>query len=287
MLNKQVWVKQILQGFYPESSFLNKVTDYSALVENNKIHVASAGIDPKVLINNKTYPINTVDRVDTDNEVSLDTLSTENTLVRRPEAIEYSYNKLESVIAQHRSALATAALRKAAHAFAPDSDTADTPVIKTSGEAYDGRKRMKFVDILRMKERFDAAIVPPDDRYIILHPSHLTDLLVEDLEMFKELTNVKDGEPVRLAGFGFFTFPYMATYDTKGVKIAYDGKQTDAFCSVAFYGREVMKADGDVFMYSREDDPEQRATIVGFDKRFLALPIRNKGIGAIVSSAAE
>ena len=47
-----------------------------------------------------------------------------------------------------------------------------------------------------------------------------------------------------------------------------------------------MKADGDIYMYSREDDPEQRATIVGFDKRFICLPIRNKGIGAIVSANA-
>ena len=35
-------------------------------------------------------------------------------------------------------------------------------------------------------------------------------------------------------------------------------------------------------MYARENDPEERGTIVGFDKRFIALPIRNKGIGAIV-----
>ena len=39
-------------------------------------------------------------------------------------------------------------------------------------------------------------------------------------------------------------------------------------------------------MYSRENDPEERATIVGFDKRFIALPIRGKGIGAIVSATA-
>lgn len=45
-----------------------------------------------------------------------------------------------------------------------------------------------------------------------------------------------------------------------------------------------MKADGDIYMYSRVDDPEERATIVGFDKRFIAVPIRGKGIGAIISN---
>ncbi|ROT17454.1 hypothetical protein EEL52_13815 [Muribaculaceae bacterium Isolate-113 (HZI)] len=58
---------------------------------------------------------------------------------------------------------------------------------------------------------------------------------------------------------------------------------TAQFASVAFYAKEVMKADGDIYMYKSEDDPKERGTIVGFDKRFVALPIRNKGIGAIVS----
>ena len=62
------------------------------------------------------------------------------------------------------------------------------------------------------------------------------------------------------------------------------GQETANFASVAFYTDEVMKADGEIYMYSKVDDPEQRATIVGFDKRFVCMPIRNKGIGAIVSS---
>ncbi|WP_236651541.1 hypothetical protein [Parabacteroides distasonis] len=45
-----------------------------------------------------------------------------------------------------------------------------------------------------------------------------------------------------------------------------------------------MKADGDVFLYSKENDPEERGTIVGFDKRFIALPIRDKALGAIIST---
>lgn len=37
-LNKQVWVSQIKNGFYPERSFLQKVTDYSGFVDNDSIH---------------------------------------------------------------------------------------------------------------------------------------------------------------------------------------------------------------------------------------------------------
>ncbi len=55
------------------------------------------------------------------------------------------------------------------------------------------------------------------------------------------------------------------------------------FASFSFSSEEVMKADGTVNMFERINDPELRATIVGFDKRFIALPIRNKAIGAIIA----
>lgn len=286
-LNKEVWISQIKEGFYPESSFLKKVEDHSDSVDNDTLHFPSAGIDPKVLVNNTTYPIKIVGRDDTDHAIVLDKFETENTIVRRPDAIEYSYNKLDSVIRQHRSTLQTSTARKAAHAFAPSLDTMDTPLVLTSGSTTKGRKRMTFEDLLALKERFDDALIPLEERYIILHPRHVTDLLLEDVKLFKELTDIKEGEPMRFAGFGCYQFPYMPTYKIDGgnyVKVAYNEAQTEQFASVAFYAHEVMKADGEIYMYARYDDPEERGTVIGFDKRFIALPVRNKGIGAIISA---
>lgn len=288
-LNKQVWINQIKEGFYPERSFLNKVEDFTDLVDNDMLHFPSAGIDPKVLINNSTYPIKIVGREDEDNAIVLDKFETENTLVRRPDAIEYSYDKLDSVIRQHRSTLQTTTARKAAHAFAPSKDTNETPLVLTTGAASRGRKRITFEDLLALKERFDDALIPLEDRYIILHPRHVTDLLLEDVKLFKELTDIKDGEPTKFAGFGCYQFPFMPTYKASGEnweKVAYNDEQTQQFASVAFYAHEVMKADGEIYMYARYDDPEERGTVVGFDKRFIALPIRGKGVGAIISATA-
>ncbi len=118
-LNKEIWINQILSGFYPDDSFLQKVVNYSEFVENDRLHIPAAGIDPKVLIDNTTYPIKVVERDDEDNEIPLAKFETENTLVRRPDAIEYSYNKLESVIGQHRATLRKSVAMKAAHAYAP------------------------------------------------------------------------------------------------------------------------------------------------------------------------
>ncbi len=285
-LNKEIWINQILSGFYPDDSFLNKVVNYSEFVDNNRLHIPAAGVDPKVLIDNTTYPIKMVEREDDDNEIPLAKFETENTLIRRPDAIEYSYNKLESVIGQHRATLRKSVAMKAAHAYAPKTDTPDTPVIVTTGAVVNGRRRLTFADILTLKERFDEAGIPIEERYIILHPKHVSDLLLEDIKLFKDLTDIRDGEPHLFAGFGCYQFAQMPCYKAvKGVltKVPFGEEATAQFASVAFYAKEVMKADGDIYMYKSEDDPKERGTIVGFDKRFVALPIRNKGIGAIVS----
>lgn len=287
-LNKEIWLNQIREGFYPDDSFLQKLTNYDAFVENDKIHIASAGIDPKVLINNTTYPIAVIGRDDEDCSFELDKFETENIIVRRPDAIEYSYDKLESVIRQHRSTLRKAVTMKAAHAIAPQKDTKDTPIVTTSGGLIGTRKRLTFADILALKERFDDADVPQDKRYLVLHPKHVSDLLLEDLKIFKDITNIVDGETLKFAGFGCFSCSAMPTYNVSGgniTKIEYGGEKSDAFASVAFYADEVFKADGDVYMYATYDDPKERATIVGFDKRAIVLPIRGKGIGAIVSDS--
>jgi hypothetical protein len=54
-LNKEIWLAEIMEKFYPDWSFLSVVRDLSMFVENNTINLAEAGVDPNVLINNTTY----------------------------------------------------------------------------------------------------------------------------------------------------------------------------------------------------------------------------------------
>lgn len=286
-LAKEVWTNQLMQNFYPDSAFLSYAKDFSGLVDNDAINMAEAGLDPQVLINNTTYPIKTVERTDKPIRIELDTFETENTLVRRPEAIEYSYDKLETVLMAHRNTLRARTAEKAAHAFAPQKDSAFTPVIPTTGSLNGNRKRLAIEDILLLKERFDDANVPLENRYLVLNPKHLTDLILLDFKAFKDITDIMNGTPKRFAGFGILQFSRPALYNgTTFEKVPWGAVSTGehVFCSFAFQGDEVMKADGSVYMYAKEDDPEQRATIVGFDKRFIAMPISDKAIGAIVSS---
>lgn len=287
-LQKQVWTDQIMTGFYPDASFLNYAKDFSALADNDIINMADAGFDPDVLINNTTYPIVIKERADTPLSFELDLFETENTLVRNPEAVELSYDKMETVIYGHRMALQNKTLVKAAHAFAPNSNTVSTPVLRTTGDDNgDGFKRLKIEDILKLKRSFDVMNIPVDSRYLVLDPRHTEDLILYDLKSFKDITDFVNGTPKRFAGFNILEFTNNPTFDnTTGVKKSFGAvvSGNDVFSSFAFSSNEVMKADGTVQMYERINDPELRGTVVGFDKRFIALPIRNKGIGAIVAS---
>lgn len=286
-LEKEIWVDQLMKNFYPDSSFLKYAKDFSSLVDYNAINMAEVGADPDVLINNTTYPIKVVQRVDKPLRIELDKFETENTLVRRPVVIEYSYDQLESVLMGHRNTLRAKTAMKAAHAFAPQKNTADTPVIQTTGATVNGRKRLTLEDIVALKEHYDNANIPLEGRYLVLHPSHVTDLILLDAKHLGNITDLKDGKPMRFAGFNMLQTSITPQYGDNLEKIAFDSENKGNFCSFSFHGEEVMKADGEVFMYSRENDPEERGTIVGFDKRFIALPIRNKGIGAIVSATAS
>ncbi|PDS23807.1 hypothetical protein [Flavobacterium branchiophilum] len=287
-LNKEIWTNQIMQGFYPTASFLNYAKDYSELAEFNIINMADAGFDPNVLINNTTYPILITKRNDIPLSFELDLFETENTLVSNPQSVELAYNKMESVIFGHRMSLQTKIGLKAAHAFAPNQDSTFTPVVKTTGSNNgEGFKRIAIEDILKLKRKFDLLDIPVEKRFLVLDPRHTEDLILYNMTTFKDITDFVNGTPKRFAGFNILEFTKNPTYNgLTGVKNPFGTipNANDVYSSFAFSGDEVMKADGTVKMYERVNDPELRGTVVGFDKRFIALPIRNKGIGAIIST---
>lgn len=287
-LNKQVWISQIMENFYPDASFLNYAKDMTEFVENDKINLADCGFDPDVYINNTTYPIPIVQRTDTPLSLELDLYETENTLVRSPEAVELAYDKLESVIYGHRNILRAKSGQKAAHAYAPNANTENTPILVTTGEDNgEGYKRLTPEDILKLKKKYDLLDIPFEKRYLVLDPNHVEDLILYDLKAFKDITDFVNGQPNRFAGFNILQYTKTPRYNfSTKVKIPFGAIEdvNTTFGSFSFSSEEVMKADGSVNMYERINDPELRATVVGFDKRFLALPIRNKALGAIIAT---
>ena len=124
-LQTEVWIAGIKENPIPNNSFVYQSVDLSQYVENNKLHLAEAGVEPTVhedyfASSSSALPVATID--DIANEVVLKTYSTEQTLHRELQEIELSYDKRSSVIQRHRASLAKNLGRRAAWAWAPQKD---------------------------------------------------------------------------------------------------------------------------------------------------------------------
>jgi hypothetical protein len=302
-LNKEIWIDKLKENFYAAQPILEGVDDWSEWVEYNTINFAAMGADPVILKNNVTWPIVAVQRTDTAITIVLDTYDSTTTRVRNVEEIETAYNKLESVVKQHRRSLSLQIVNEAIWNYAPAGNVAGaTPVIQTTGATRTIQVKggtlstvgamMTLQDLANMQEQFDNADFPEEGRELILSPTHRRDLMQADTTLFKEFTNLKAGQALPLFGFDVMTYSTTPTF----TKTAYTKKAfgtavdltNDVPSSVAIIKQEVMKAMGDTEMFWREKDnnPEQRSDEVGFQQRFKAVPQRQFCIGAIVTARA-
>ena len=281
-IEKQIWISMLMEGFYPNRSFLTRSVDMTSMVEYNKINLAEAGVAPDVLVDNTDYPIETASREDIPLELPLHTFDTKNTVVRNVEAMELAYDKMESVVRQHRNVLQAKTAAYAANNWAPSKDAELTPVRKTTGDTNSrSLKSLSFRDILDMDAWFRSQDVDPATMVAVLNPYHLADLMAEDMKMYKEMLA---GD--KIFGFSVYTFSQLPYYNTTtGAKVAFGTavQDTDTQCSLFYSANEVMRADGDMEVFAKYKDPGERGDVIGFQKRFTALPIRNKYQAAIYS----
>ena len=52
-----------------------------------------------------------------------------------------------------------------------------------------------------LKEIFDESEIPLEDRFPVLDPKHVSDLLFPDIKLFKKLTNLQEWKPFNFTGF--------------------------------------------------------------------------------------
>lgn len=286
-LNKEIWLPDLMEGFYGDDMWLSETRDMSAFVDNNTINLAEAGVNPDVLINNTSYPISVAQRSDAPLALPLDTYDTENTVIRSIETAELSYDKRASIIYGHKQSLRMTFMEYAAYRIAPSANTTYTPLLTATGaDNGAGNKSLTWKDVRNLQKAFDNAEIPYEGRILILSQQHLTDLELEDLDRFNK---VMDKGVV--CGFKLYrqADKRLPRYNkTNGTKVAWKSAaapSTDVYASFAFHKDEVMRAQGTQDMFLKEKDPEERGDVLGFQMRGLSMPIRGKGIAAIYSPA--
>lgn len=279
---KQIFANIILSLFYPAWSWLNELTSMDHMVSANKINLAEVGADPEVVKDNKQWPLVPTGRTDNGVEIVLATFDTVPTHVTNVEELETNYNKCESVVQQHVNSLRTLAAKSAAYNIAPESNSANTPVLATTGaDRGDGNKALTYNDLLRLRTAFNKKNYPVEGRVLLLCPEHEEDLLAEDVNRYNQIMTTG-----QVAGFKVYTFNGNPNYSTAGVKADY-GTTNAQPASIAFVKSEVMRAMGTI-----EGEPEKRwadyrGWLLGFQLRFVAMPFRNQGIAAIYSASAS
>jgi hypothetical protein len=293
----EVWLKELVIPFRQFRPWLGEIPDVesSAIVKDESgtiLNLLKIGADPLVYINNTTYPIPSVQRVDANQAIVMDKFDTQNTTITDDELRGLNYDKIKSVTTQHSEALLEKMGDKAIHALAPASDATATPVVSTTGAARSDdatRKRMKSSDLLLLARRMDIQKIPAVGRVLVLSPYHKSDLAEESAALFNQFANLKSGEVTELHGFKIYVDAATPTFNGSGSKKAFGAvaaPSTDRISSVAYYNPRMFKAMGFEKMYASlsKDDPDNRQTKVGFRRDFICLPKHNEAIGAIIDT---
>ena len=279
-LQKEVWIAGIIENPVPDHSFVSASTDMSEYVENNKLHLAEAGLEPAVLEdyfvgNEADLPTATI--ADVPSEVVLRTYSTEQTRHRDLQEVELQYNKRESVIKRHATSLAKNIGKRAAYAWSPSVNNSNNKIIVLGAND-------KVSNAVIDMQLFYAGLDKTDNLNICLTPEHMASLRKENLQLYKDIMSEKGAT---LFGFKVYSYSNCPLYTNVGIKkpfgalaAAGDKKSSFTWCS-----DEVFRCFGDVNVYEKLSDAGSQADNISYAQRALVGNIRAsnpKYLGAIV-----
>jgi hypothetical protein len=266
-LQKEVWVAGIKENPIPEQSFVYASVDMSEYVENNKLHLAEAGIEPDVhedyfASNEDDLPLASIS--DIPNEVVLKTYSTERTRHRDLQECELQYNKRASVINRHKVSLAKNIGVRAAYAWSPAVDNEFNKITNLADTD-------SVIDAIIDLEAFYSDLDITEGLNICLTAKHMARIKKENKNLYKEI--LKDKE---IYGFKLFRYSKNPLYTSAGVKKPYGtvAEATDKRASFTWVTDEVFRCFGDVKMYADIGRAGSQADELSFAQRALVGKIR-------------
>lgn len=277
-LQKEVWIAGIQENPIPDNSFVFASTDKSEYVENNKLHLAEAGIEPGVHENyfagsETDLPLATI--TDIPNEVVLNTYSTDRTRHRDLQEVELQYNKRASVTNRHKTALAKNMGIRAAFAWSPATDDTNNKIAVVGGG--------KFLDAIIDMQAFYNGLDMYDCLNICLTAEHMAIIKKEDKVLYKEILNTSE-----MYGFKVYRYNKTALYTSANAKKPFGTVKAagDKNCSFTWCTNEVFRCFGDTEMYETIRSAASQADEISFAQRALVGNIRAtnpKYLGAILS----
>lgn len=291
----EIWLKRVKLNLNQNANatFLDGIPEMDVQItelgagsasESNIIHVPISNFKPEVLINNTTYPIALQAYDDTESIVKLDKYQTLVTTLTDDQIIGAAYDRIDAATKPHTVEINAKKYAKAIHAQAPAANTAKTRVLATSGDVDEnGRKRMTYADLVACKKAMKGAT----DARIVLSDDHYNDLLLDRANFGDKLVNYNTGDVApMIAGLKIFTYSDNPYYDNAGAKKAFGSVPggTDKQASVFFDGDNVAKKTGLTKQYFAKADgaPQTQQNEIAYRHYFIALPVEQKYLGAII-----
>lgn len=288
-LNRQIWINDIIEGFWPDNSFISRSVDHSSYVNNHTVHIPQAGSAPQVTKNRSQFPATIGTRADSELTYDLDIYDVPPLRVQHLADVELSYDKRQSMLKQSKETLMNYAHMDILKKWVP----AGVTTVATSGDAAPAhvhstatgnRNKMTRADVEKIKMLFDSQDVPAEGRTILLD-AIMYNQLVNSLTQAENVNFLAGADPVKGVMGKFLGFDFMmrsSVLQTAAGGTLKTGAAAAADCAagLAWQRDAVSRALGEVVAFENQKDPTYYGDIFSFAVRAGGSSIRadKKGI---------
>lgn len=174
-VQKEIWVKDIVEKLFKDNSFLKFAFDADSYVVNGKVvHIPQSGSGGDVVKNRSSLPATVKKRSDTDVTYAIDEYTSDPMLIPNADKVELSYNKRESVLAEEQGNLNESVAEEMLYTWAEDLpegsmvDTTGDAVPATVPGATGNRKALVRADLQKASVLMNKQNIPKNNRYALL-----------------------------------------------------------------------------------------------------------------------
>lgn len=300
-IQKEIWIDAIQEKVFAGNEFITKSVSHDEWIENSKVHIPQAGTIPAVQKDRATVPAVISQRTDTDRDYSLSEYTTDPILLKDVEKLQVNYNKMESIIDQHRRKIADRlGLEFLYMASGSTLKTAGGQIVLTTGTATaniappDGtgnRKSVKLKDIAAVAGKFDKDEMSLDGRYLNFPSDVYWDLLREEPTLLSKEYNPRTDADLAMGivksiyGINILIRSYTSVYaDAATPTLKAVGAATasdDNWACVGWHISAMAKALGDIKVYFNEDDAAMYGSYFSAGVMFAPKALRTDGKGIV------
>jgi len=290
----EIWEKDLKEELFANDKWMMHLNNRDENVLGGKVvHISQSGEASEAEKNRTVYPVDAVERGDTDITYAIGTYTTVPRHITNADTIELAYDKRRSLVRQDT--------RKVRQLAAEDlmfdylSRVPAASVVASSGSDYAAgapgasgvRKGMGYEDILNAMTVLDEQDVPMEERFLLLSAIDYNRLMLDSdvKDSFQAIVDKERGIIGQLHGFNLMKRSRLLNIAADNtVKTSTAASAADDSTLSLFWQKDFLdRAMGDVKMFDNPGRADYHGDIISFLLRFGGRPNRedNKGFGLI------